>query len=153
MKKIWKSRAYRDTKVDSSKTESDIGKLLKKYGINERQFTDRGDKAEFTFLKDMKVETGIVKVGVKIVIPNITDKNRNQLYRALFYYLKAKFESLDFGFVEEHQEAFVKEFLPYLIVDKSGRTVTDLIIPKLHEAMRSSVEGEQLFLENKTGVD
>jgi len=52
-------------------------------------------------------------IGVKISIPDVSEKNINQLYRALFYYLKAKFESLTFGFVEEYNEAFVKEFMEY----------------------------------------
>ena len=77
----------------------------------------------------------------------------HQLYRALFYYLKAKFESLTFGFVEEYNEAFVKEFMPYLIADKQGRTVADIVLPKLNKAIGHTQDGEQLYLEDDSEDD
>ena len=102
------------------------------------------------FIKELKIEDKMMKVGVKISIPEVSEKNKNQLYRALFYYLKAKFESLTFGFVEEYNEAFIKEFMPYLIADKQGRTVADLILPKFNNAIGNiRDDGEQLFLEDK----
>ena len=56
-----------------------------------------------------------------------------------------------FGFVEEYNEAFVKEFMPYLIADKQGRTVADLILPKFNNAIGNiRDDGEQLFLGDKT---
>lgn len=94
-----------------------------------------------------EVESKQMKVGIKIKIPEVEERNKNQLYRALFYYLKAKFESLTFGFVEEYNEAFVKEFMPYLIADKQGRTVADIVLPKLNNAIGHTEQGEQLYLE------
>jgi len=32
-------------------------------------------------------------VPVRLVIPNVTEDNRNQIYRTLYYYLKSKFEA------------------------------------------------------------
>ena len=84
---------------------------------------------------------------VKISVPEVSEKNKNQLYRALFYYLKVKFESLTFGFVEEYNEAFVKEFMPYLIADRQGRTVADIILPKFGKAIEYTKQGGQLYLE------
>ncbi len=153
-KKIWKSKAYKNTKVDYNKSQSAIGKLLYDNGIVDKQFTDTSDKTEMVFLKTLEVEGKKMKIGVKINIPDVTEKNRNQLYRALFYYLKAKFESLTFGFVEEYNEAFVKEFMPYLITDKQGKTVADMILPKFNKAIGNvKDDGEQLFIEDKTEDD
>ncbi|MBU0958314.1 MAG: hypothetical protein KKB31_00055 [Nanoarchaeota archaeon] len=150
-KKLWKSKAYQNTKVPYEKTQVKIGKLLLDNGVYEKQFTDRIDKSEFVFMKELEVENKKVKVGVKITIPDVTEKTKNQLYRALFYYLKAKFESLTFGFVEEYNEAFIKEFMPYLIAGRDGRTVADLILPKYNMAIGNvKDDGEQLFLEDKT---
>jgi hypothetical protein len=148
-KKIWISKAYTNTKVDFVKSQMQINKLLESNGINEKQYTDSLEqgKNQIVFLKPLEFEGKKIKIGVKITIPNVTEKNRNQLYRALFYYLKAKFESLTFGFVEEYNEAFVKEFMPYLIADKSGRTVADLILPKYADILPNVKQGDTLYLE------
>lgn len=152
--KIWKSKAYKGTKVDYVKSQIGINKLLNNNGIKDIQHSNYQDKAQIIFIKELEAEGKKFKVGVKIQVPEVTEKNRNQLYRALFYYLKAKFESLTFGFVEEYNEAFVKEFMPYLITDKDGRTVADLILPKLANSALTTRQGEQLYLtEAKEDVD
>ncbi len=148
MKKAWKSKAYKNTKVDYVRSQIAIGKLLNNNGIKDIQHSSYADKAQILFIKELKVEEKTMKVGVKIVVPDVEEKNRNQLYRALFYYLKAKFESLTFGFVEEYNEAFVKEFMPYLIADKEGRTVADIVLPKLGKAIEFTKDGGQLYLED-----
>ena len=148
--RIWKSKAYKGTKVDFIKSQMSINKILLQNGIKDVQHTQMADKSQIIFMKELKVENKSMKIGVKISLPDVTDRNKNQLYRALFYYLKAKFESLTFGFVEEYNEAFVKEFMPYLITDKQGRTVADLILPKFNKAIGNiRDDGEQLFLEDK----
>lgn len=148
--KIWKSKAYKNTKVDFIKSQQQINGLLEKNGIAERQFTDSLEegKSQIIFLKPLEFEGKRFKIGVKITVPSVSEKTRNQLYRALFYYLKAKFESLTFGFVEEYNEAFVKEFMPYLITDKAGRTVADLILPKYASVLPNVKQGETLYLES-----
>jgi len=153
MKKVWKSKAYKNTKVDYIRSQISISKLLNDNGIKDIQHSSYQDKAQILFVKELKVEDKTMKVGVKVCVPEVDDRNRNQLYRALFYYLKAKFESLTFGFVEEYNEAFVKEFMPYLIADKKGRTIADIVLPKLGKAIEYTPEGEQLYLEEMNGDD
>src|SRR3990167_9624801 len=153
MVKIWKSKAYKNTKVDYVKSQVCISKLLNQNGIKDIQHSSYHDKAQIMFIKELKVEDKMMKVGVKISVPEVSDKNKNQLYRALFYYLKAKFESLTFGFVEEYNEAFVKEFMPYLITDKTGQTVADLILPKFATALPNVKQGETLYLEKPKTED
>jgi len=145
--KVWKSKAYKGTKVDYVKSQIAISKLLNQNGIKDIQHSSYQDKAQIMFIKELKIEDKNMKVGVKISVPEVSDKTKNQLYRALFYYLKAKFESLTFGFVEEYNEAFVKEFMPYLIADKQGRTVADIILPRLGNAISYTKDGGQLYLE------
>ena len=153
MKKIWKSKAYKNTKVDYAKSQISINKLLNNNGIKDIQHSTFEDKVRILFIKELEVEGKLMKVGIKIEIPEVEEKNKNQLYRALFYYLKAKFESLTFGFVEEFNEAFVKEFMPYIIADKQGRTVADIVLPKLNNAVGYTQEGEQLYLEEAKSDD
>ena len=133
--KVWKSKAYKNTKVDYVKSQVAISKLLNNNGIKDIQHTSSQDKVQIVFIKELEVENKLMKVGVKVSVPEVSEKNKNQLYRALFYYLKAKFESLTFGFVEEYNEAFIKEFMPYLIADKQGRTIADIVLPKLGKAI------------------
>ena len=149
MNKVWKSNAYKNTKVDYIKSQMQINQLLEKNGIKDFQHTQSKDSGTIVFLKELEVENKKIKVGVKITLPDLAEQTRNQLYRALFYYLKAKFESLTFGFVEEYNEAFVKEFMPYLVTDKNGRTIADLVIPKLNNALTYTPQGEQLYLEER----
>ena len=146
--KIWKSKAYKGTKVDYVKSQVQISKLLNLNGIKDIQHSSFHDKAQIMFIKELKIEEKMMKVGIKISVPEVSEKNKNQLYRALFYYLKAKFESLTFGFVEEYNEAFVKEFMPYLIADKEGRTIADVILPRFNTAIGYTGQGEQLYLED-----
>ncbi len=150
MKKAWKSKAYKNTKVDYVRSQIAISKLLNNNGVQDIQHSAFQDKIKILFIKELKIEEKMMKVGIKIDIPEVEEKNKNQLYRALFYYLKAKFESLTFGFVEEYNEAFVKEFMPYLITDKQGNTVADIILPKLNKAIGHVKEGAQLYLEDTT---
>ena len=145
--KKYKSKAYKGTKVDYVQSQVQISKLLNQNGIKDIQHSAYQDKATITFLKELKVEDKLMKVGVKISVPDVEEKTKNQLYRALFYYLKAKFESLTFGFVEEYNEAFVKEFMPYLIADKQGRTIADIVLPRFNKAIPYTNSGEQLYLE------
>ena len=153
MNKTWKSEAYKNTTVDYVKSQSSINKILNENGIKEIQHSQGHDKIQIVFIKELKVEAKVMNVGVKIQVPMPLEKNKNQLYRALFYYLKAKFESLTFGFVEEYNEAFIKEFMPYVITDKSGRTISDIILPKLNNAALKGESGEQLYLEDTTEGD
>ena len=144
-----RSKAYATTSVDWTKSRGDIQKLLEKNDIKDVAFSDFENNFQIIFLKNLEFEGKRIRMGVKLVIPNMNTRNKNQLHRALFYYLKAKFESLDFGFVEEYNEAFVKEFMPYLVTDRSGKTVSDLIIPKFANQIESTEQDTQLYLESK----
>lgn len=144
-----KSKAYKNTKVDYIKSQVKINQILNKNGIYEIQHTQLDGKFQIAFLKIIEFEGKKTKIGVKIVIPNPCEKDRNQLYRALFYYLKVKFESLTFGFVEEYNEAFVKEFMPYLVLDRSGKSLGETLLVNLDKALENTQEGGQIFLEYK----
>jgi hypothetical protein len=39
--------------------------------------------------------------------------------------------------------------MPYLIIDKEGRTTSDLVLPKLSNKFAESKEGDQLYLEGE----
>lgn len=132
-----KPASYVKTTVNYTKTQGEIIQLFDKYGIQDVRFTSLGSTGklilEFTNL--VEIQKKMVPVSVRIAIPNITEKNRNQLHRALYYYLKSKMEALSFEFIE-----FTKEFFPYLVtLDDTGRPITiyDYLGPQYKLALSS----------------
>jgi hypothetical protein len=118
-------KAYQSTSVHWGKSQADISKLLTKYGIQDTRFTFMQSRneliCEFNF--PTQIEGKSVAIGVRILLPipksKDLEKAKNQIHRALFYYLKTKFEALSFGLVE-----FVQEFMPHLIINQGGRSMT-----------------------------
>ena len=113
-------KAYQHTTVDYMVTQAKISELLRRFEIYDTRWTNLSDQVIFEFNKKIELDGQERLAGVRIVIQGANDKNRNQLNRALFYYLKSKMEFLEFGFIE-----FLQEFMPHLIlVGKNGQTMT-----------------------------
>ena len=111
---------YQHTTVNYMKTQVKVSELLRKYDIVDTRWTNMKDQVIFEFNKMVEIESQERLAGVRIVIKGVDEGNRNQLHRALFYYLKSKMEFLDFGFIE-----FLQEFMPHLILtNKSGQSIT-----------------------------
>lgn len=144
-------KAYRTTKVNWARTQGQIVELLEKKGIKDIQFTflsaEKANQARVVTEEGSSVlDTRFIipysphGIGVRILVPNITEQNRNQTHRLLLWYLKSKFEAIDSGLVEVMQE-----FLAHLIVqDKQGRIATmyQIIGPQYQEALESGKQRE-----------
>ena len=146
-------KAYKQTSVHWGKSQADISRLLEKFGIQDTRFTFLQSRNELIceFNYPTIIEEKNVSIGVRILLPIPKSKNseqaKNQIHRALFYYLKTKFEALGFGLVE-----FVQEFMPHLIVfDKQGhsRTLYQIINPQYQRALIKGEQGEIKMLEDK----
>lgn len=115
-----KYKAYEHTKVNYMKTQAKICELLRKYDIFDTRWTNLSDQIIFEFNKKIDLEGQKRLVGVRIIIGGVSDENRNQLNRAVFYYLKSKMEFLEFGFIE-----FLQEFMPHLVlIGRDGASLT-----------------------------
>jgi len=137
-------QAYKHTKVNYMKTQTKVSELLRKYDIFDTRWTNLKDRVVFEFNKLIELEGQERLAGVRIVIQGIDDDNRNQLHRALFYYLKSKMEFLEFGFIE-----FLQEFMPHLILtNKSGQSITayQLFKPQYQKALIDKKQGEVKML-------
>ena len=122
-------QSYRHTTVHWGKSQADMLRLLSKHGVKDVRFTTLESQkcviCEFSY--PTKMENKDVVLGVRIMakLPEMgrladAERVKNQVHRALLYYLKTKFEALQFGLVE-----FVQEFLPHLVLmDKDGRSST-----------------------------
>ena len=147
--------SYRTTTVHWGKSQADIMRLLSKQGILDTRFTMLESRQEVIceFNYPCELEGKKVQLGVRIQVPlpgqgrmRDGDRIKNQAHRALFYYLKTKFEALQFGLVE-----FIQEFLPHLtIMDKSGRqaTVYQMVGEKLKHGYITGTQAGVKLLEN-----
>jgi len=146
VKAMSKQSAYKATSVNWGKSQSDIGKLLDKQGIQDVRFTFLSSRNELIceFNYPAVIENEEKPVGVRITLPIPQGKNieqsKNQIHRALFYYLKSKFESMNFGLVE-----FMDEFMAHLVIyDKKGqsKTLSQHIMPQFRQGLVSGEQGD-----------
>ena len=85
-------KSYKQTSVNWGKSQAQITKLLEQQGIQDIRFTFLQSQktliCEFNY--PTKVENNNVNVAVRIIlpIPKDDEQARNQIHRALFYYLK-----------------------------------------------------------------
>ena len=148
-----KLKSYKSTAVNWAKSQAQIGKLLDAVGISDVRFTFMQSQqsliCEFNYPD--KVDDKTMNIGVRIIIriPDHKDPEqaKNQIHRALYYYLKSKFEALDFGLIE-----FMQEFMPHLIVfDKKGHTQTmyQMIAPQYQQGLISGTQKDIKLLGNE----
>jgi hypothetical protein len=134
--------AYKHTTVHWGKSQAQIMALLEKQGVQDIRFTFLQSNnqliCEFNFPSKLKNKDINYAVRITIPVESNDDKFKNQIHRALFYYLKTKFEALNFGLIE-----FAKEFMPHLVItDKSGnqKTIHEIILPQYENGL---IAGEQ----------
>ena len=134
-----KKAPYANTTADPEKTESQINKLLKDYGIGKYQWSKDYDHNIVFLTFEIEAEINDVKKKflVKVTPPaflkqrmtwnpslghhdKVYAPNWAQSYRLLYYWLKVKLESIAYGLVSAEQE-----FLSQVVVPlKDGRTTT-----------------------------
>ncbi len=135
------SKAYGDTSVHWSKSQTAIVQMLNKKGIYQTRFTNMEDKFAMEFITLVPGQTK--PVGVRISVPLLykgdseekRSKDLNRLHRVLFHHLKAKFVSIESGLTE-----FMEEFMPHLIItDAKGNSSTmgAVLLPQYKEGIES----------------
>ncbi len=151
-----KLSSYKHTAVNWAKSQAEIGKLLGKMGILDVRFTFMQSQesiiCEFNYPTELEGKP--LNMGVRIIVklPPSKDpeQSKNQVHRALFYYLKTKFEALEFGLVE-----FVQEFMPHLVVfDKKGNSTTlyQAIAPQYKNGLISGDQKEIKMLGHEGNI-
>ena len=142
---ISKRPPYQKTTADPERTEMQINKLLRDYGISKYQWSK--DFAHNQIYLNLIVEAeinGVKKeIGIKIEPPTFAAKRRTwnaqtgrhdivfapnwaQSYRLLYHWLKAKIEAIAYGLTTVE-----KEFLSQIVIQlPSGqtRTVSELLV-------------------------
>ncbi len=122
--------AYRYTDVPAERSLSQIKEMLYKHGAVGTQVTEIPEKSlvQFTFSRRVLVDKVEKQQPCRI---DILYGNRkvSEALRMIFYYLKAKFDAVDWGVI-----SFEEAFLPYFLgklPDGRQVTVAELMLPDL----------------------
>lgn len=138
------SSPYSDTSVPVEKSQEQIRKLLAGQGATATRFTYlfTGALVEFVITgKDrpptpyrIQVDTRRIKAPqLRGPVATLADRRQRQVWRVLYWWLKAKFEAVDFGLVEREEE-----LLPWMLVqgrDGQTTTVAAFVLPAMKEAL------------------
>jgi hypothetical protein len=113
----YKKLAYYRTKVPIFKTQNEIRTILQKFNLQGIRFTEYQNMGiiEFILLKNDKE----LMFRFKYNLPE-SESLKQQVFRALYYYLKNRFMAIEFGIV-----TIEKEFLQELVLKlPNGSTTT-----------------------------
>ncbi len=112
-------RSYANTQVSVGKSRESIDKLLEKIGAVGFRWSSEINKNRETL--EALLEFDGKKLGFRLTVDYEDERERRQMMRALYWYLKAKVEAIEFGLVD-----LEREFLPYLLTS-SGQTVAEML--------------------------
>jgi hypothetical protein len=110
--------SYAQTRVSPGQSHEAIEKLLGRIGVDAFRWTSLIDREGIEFNWPRPDGTPI---GFRLVIRFDTAARRAQMLRALFWYLKAKIEAIEFGLLDMEQA-----FLPHMLTP-GGRTVFERV--------------------------
>lgn len=114
--------AYRGTSVPPYRSREQIEALLAKVGADGFLWG--------TFQGVERLEASLVwkdrRVSFRLVVEYPDEKVRAQTLRAMFWYLKAKIEAIQFGLVDLEQE-----FLPYLLTSRGNTVYEELPVEQM----------------------
>ena len=110
-------QSYVNTAVPPHKSKEQVEELLQRVGaVGFRWSSFQGRET-----LEAGLEWGGGRLAFRLQVDYEDDRERKQKLRALYWYLKAKVEAIQFGLVDLEQE-----FLPYMLTP-SGRTVFEEI--------------------------
>ena len=119
-------KSYANTSVGAGRTKEQIELLLHKVGaVGFRWDSGLPYGEEFNGGADGFEQLSAIirwhgrKLAFRLRIQYATDRQQRQNLRALYWYLKAKIEAIEFGIVDLEQE-----FMPYMLAP-SGQTLYD----------------------------
>ena len=125
---VYNNLNYYGTKVSISKTQGDIKKILRKFGLQGHRFTEYRNIGVVEFI--LRKNENEMAYRFKFDLPE-KENHRRQVYRALFHYLKNRFLAVEFGIT-----TIEKEFLQELVLklpNGSTTTVKELVENQLSQ--------------------
>lgn len=130
---------YKTTKINPISTKSEIDGLLARYGIKKTMWIwdIENNQVSLTFQLSEIINDRTVEPTVRVEPPRIWDKgSRNRReeinwsvsMRVMFWFLKSHLEMAHLL-----QSSKTTQFLPYIQVNEDGKTLKDVVIPRLEE--------------------
>lgn len=128
------SKAYIDTDTAVTHSRGAIEKLLNKHGIDTIRWTSLPDCSVLEF----KSDAGSFALTVRFDLGDAKTpaQRERQVWRALYWYVKAKLEAVDFGL-----EDMLRAFMPYLITGPNR-----ILIDDVQERVEQRAMGEEIAL-------
>ncbi len=136
---------YDDTFVMVEKSQAQIKRLLERLNVVATRFTSYPAYALLEFVRQEASTERLLPYRITIT-PRVEDNPRSpqreleraerQVWRVVYWWLKAKIEAVDFGLLE-----FEQEFLPHmLLTDGEGRsaTVDEILFERMAERKPTS---------------
>jgi len=111
-------QSYAQTRVTPGQSHDVIEKLLGRIGVELFRWTSAIDREGIEFMWPRPEGE---PVGYRLIICFDSPARRAQMLRALFWYLKAKIEAIEFGLLDTEQA-----FLPHMLTP-GGQTVFERI--------------------------
>lgn len=159
--------AYKETSVSIERSQSAIRELLRKYGAGGLQFNEDFAKNSIILRFSYSVngsEAGptLYFVRLQAQVPAVKqirgkytmrkrsqaaidrelDQNHRAAWRAVYYALKSRMESITYG-IETFEEAFLAHFEAGIGPEGRPVTIGERIIPRLREGQLALTEGTQ----------
>ena len=131
--------AYKGTEVPVDRTMGKIKDMLYAHGAVEILVGEapEHDTIQIMFARRFKFEDEVVKQPLMISV-KFKGRKPAEAMRMLYYYLKAKFDAIDWGLVSM-EEAFLPYFMGKL-PDGSTGTVADMMLPHLKKGRLPPME-------------
>lgn len=111
-------QSYAQTRVTPGQSRDAIEKLLGRVGVDLFRWTNTADAEGIEFRWP---RADGPPVAYRLIIHFDSPSRRAQMLRALFWYLKAKIEAIEFGLLDTEQA-----FLPHMLTP-GGQTIYDRI--------------------------
>ena len=119
---------YRGTEVSVDKSQAEMRRLLRKFDVEDLQFTFRASQGiQLVFAKPDQVgHFDTYRLRVQPLTND--DKGERQAMRMMYWWAKAKMETVEFGIAD-----FETEWLPYRLVagEKGPVTISERLLPQL----------------------
>ena len=141
------SKAYSSTTVAAAKSQEHIRVLLKRYAAERMQFHESFAERTVRVTFEIRINGYAFVVNIQARIPQaerqqksgrgfrelspraveeLQDRHERAAWRALFFAIKSRLESVDYGI-----ESFEQAFLAHIVTSKGGKTIGEAIIPQL----------------------
>lgn len=137
-RKTFAEKAYKQTQLDASYTQERINTMLEELGISQVRITRLGSNYMVEFVVNMYKNEAPRKVRINVPIDGDygdNERQKNSIFRVLYYNLKNRFVSVQNG-LKEFEEEFLADLV--VMVDGEEKRVGDIIAPRYKEMLKAN---------------